>query len=106
MPLADFLTPGENIRYRSPTRVEYQDDDYDLYITDRRIIWHKQEGMVFKKDKLVSEKLENVSGINYEEKGLFGKRGIIQIRMGRRKLEFSGSPTSIRAIYSEMQALM
>lgn len=106
MPLEDFLAPGENIRYSSPGPVEYQGDFYDFYITDRRLLWHKRTGMVFKKDKFVAEIIENVRGTNYEEKGIIGKKGIIKIQMGDRRLEFSGSPKSIRAIYSQMQALM
>jgi len=99
------LAPGENVRYASPEPVEYQGDFYDFYITDRRLLWHKRTGLIFKKDKFVAEVIENVSGISYEEKGIISKKGIIKIQMGDRKLEFSGSLKSIRAIYSQMQAL-
>lgn len=106
MPLEDFLAPGESIHYRSPTKVEYQGDLYGFYITDRRLIWHKREGLVLKKDKFVSEVLENVEGIKYYEKGVISKKGFIEIQMKNKKLTFSGPVQAIRAIYSEMQAYM
>jgi hypothetical protein len=106
LPVENFLAPGENVRYRSPTPVEYSGDYYDFYITDRRLMWHKRTGLIFKKDKFSTEVLENVTGIKYSEKGIISKKGIIQINMEDRKLEFSGSLSTIRAVYSHMQALM
>ena len=68
MPLEDFLAPGENIRFRSPEPVEYQGDLYDFYITDRRLIWHKRVGLIFKSDKLVTKNIGDIEGIKYERK--------------------------------------
>lgn len=106
MALEDFLAPGENVRYRSPQPVEFQGDRYNFYITDRRLIWHMQTGLIFKKDKIVAQVLENVTEIKYLEKGIISKKGIIEVQLGDRKHEFSGPIGAIRAIYSEMQALM
>jgi hypothetical protein len=69
-------------------------------------MWHKRTGLIFKKDKFSTEVIENVTGIKYSEKGIVSKKGVVQINMGDRKLEFSGSLSTIRAIYSHMQALM
>ena len=104
--LEDFLAPGENIRYRSPEPVEFEGDRYDFYITDRRLIWHKRAGLIFKKDKIVAQPLDQVTGIRYQEKGILRKKGIIEIWFNDRKHEFSGPISGIRAIYSEMQAYM
>jgi hypothetical protein len=101
-----FLAPGENIRYRSPAPVEYQGDSYDFYITDRRLMWHKRTGLVFKKDKFTTEVLENVTAIKYSEKGIINKKGLIEVHLGDRTLPFQGQLATIRAIYSHVQALM
>lgn len=103
MPLEDFLMPGENIRYRSPDMIEYQGDTYELYITDKRLLWYKRTGLIFKSDKVITENLGDVVEIRYMEKGMISKRGIIRIETTRKKLEFSGSREAIRAIYSELQ---
>lgn len=106
MPIEKVLAPGENIRYKSPKPVDFQGDKYYFYITDRRLIWHKETGAIFKKDNFVSVVIENVKEIKYSEKGLLSKKGIIEIIMKDRKYEFSGPVDTIIAIYNEMQALM
>jgi hypothetical protein len=106
MPLVDFLAPGENIRYKSPVPVEYQGDVYDFYITDKRLIWYRRKGLIFKKDNIVTEVIEAIKGIKFSEKGLIRKKGFIKIHTGDRTLEFSGPLSAIRQIYTEMQAYM
>jgi len=106
MPIEKILAPGENIRYRSPVPVDFQGDKYYLYITDRRLIWHKEEGLIFKRDKFVSILLEEVKEIRYSEKGLISRKGIVEVLMGDRRYEFSGPAKAIMEIYNELQALM
>ena len=104
MPLEDFLVPGENIRFRSPSKVEYQGDTYDFCITDRRLIWHKRSGLIFKSDKVITESIGEIEGIKYEEKGMIYKKGVIQITTTRKRLEFSGPKDVMKAIYAELQS--
>lgn len=106
MALQDFLRPGEIIQYRSPTPVEYQGDKYDFYVTNARLMWHTRKGLIFKKDSFVAAVKEHVTEIRYEEKGLILKKAFIKVLMRDRTLEFAGSPSTIRAIYSEMQPYM
>lgn len=106
MPLEDFLMPGENIRYRSPTPVEYQGDTYEFHITDRRLLWYKRAGLIFKSDKIITESIGDVVEIKYEERGILSKKGVIQIVTSRKPLAFSGSREAIRAIYSELQTYL
>lgn len=106
MPLEDFLMPGENVRYSSPEMVEYQGDAYEFCVTDRRLIWYKRTGLIFKSDKVVTENIGDVEGIRYEEKGMIRKKGIIKITTTRKTLEFSGFKDPMRAIYSELQSYM
>jgi len=106
MALEDYLSPGENITFASPTLVEYQGDLYEFYITDRRLIWYIRKGLIFKSDRVITENIGNVQGISYKEEGIFRKRGVIVVETDVKKLEFSGSREAMRAIYSEMQARM
>lgn len=98
--------PGENVRYRSPITVEYQADTYDFCITDRRLIWYKRTGLIFKSDKIITENIGEIEGISYEEKGIIAKKGIIKITTTRKKLEFSGPKEAMRAIHAELQTYM
>lgn len=107
MALEDFLRPSESIQYRSPTPVEYQGEKYYFYITDARLLWYRRKGLIFKKDAFVAAALESVREITYKEKGLFSKKATIRFDMKEgNKREFVGKPSSIRAIYSEIQPFL
>jgi hypothetical protein len=106
MALHDFLAPDENIKYSSPEPVEIQGDLFDFHLTNKRFIWHKTRGLIFKKDSFIAEVLSKVTGIQFREEGLFSKRSTIVIEMGDRKKEFSGKSKVIKTLYGEIQALM
>jgi hypothetical protein len=106
VPFQDFLTPDEVVRFRSPSPIEYQGDLYDFYISNKRLIWHKRSGLIFKKDNFVCEMLENVKSIKFKEEGIFNKKGIIHVIMGDRKLSFAGNLSAMRAIFNETQSLI
>jgi hypothetical protein len=103
MPLEDFLMPGESVRYSSPEPVEYQGGKYYFMITDRRVIWHRQKGLIFKKDNVISENISDIVDMVFNEKGIVSKKGIVNITTTRKKLEFSGKKESILEIYKELQ---
>lgn len=104
MGVEQFLAPGENVRYTSPTSVSFQGDVYTLLITDRRILWHKTKGLLFKKNNFVGVPIEQVKNIGYQEKGLARKKAYITIQMGSKNYEFSGAAESMKAVYGELQA--
>lgn len=104
MGVEQFLAPGENIRFSSPSMINFQGDQYTVVITDRRILWYKSKGFIFKKNSFVAVPLEQVKNIVYEEKGLLNKTAIIRVELSTRKYEFSGKLEPIKAIYGEMQA--
>ena len=98
--------PGENILFSSPKSIEYLGDHYELNITDMRLLWFKRSGLVFKKDKIISENIGDILEMRYEEKGIVSKKGMIKIVTGRKELEFSGRRDVIKTIYSELQTQM
>ncbi|MCL4337757.1 MAG: hypothetical protein M1129_05575 [Candidatus Thermoplasmatota archaeon] len=104
MGVEQFLAPGENVRYTSPTSVSFQGDVYTLLITDRRILWHKTKGLLFKKNNFVGVPIEQVKNIGYQEKGLARKKAFITIEMGNKSYEFSGAAESMKAVYGELQS--
>ena len=104
MGVEQFLAPGENVRFSSPSSVSFQGDQYTVVITDRRILWYKSKGLVFKKNSFVAIPIEQVKNITYEEKGLLTKTAIIRVDLASKKYEFSGKVDAIKAVYGEMQA--
>jgi len=101
--LEDFLLPGEVIKFQSG-KVKTLNDRFDLYITDQRILLHRRRGAVFKKDRVVSERIEDIRVLHYDEKGLVKKRGILCIETVSKKMEpIEGKVLDIKAIWQELQ---
>jgi len=106
MSVHDFLSPDENIKYSSEEPVEFMGDTFDFHLTNKRLIWHKKSGFIFKKNHFIAEVIDKVQHIQFKEEGIFRKRGTIIIVLGDREKEFSGSLKNIRVLYGEVQALM
>lgn len=99
-----FLAPGENVRFTSPTSVDFQGDSYTLLITDRRILWHKTKGLIIKKNNFVAVPIEQVKNIGYQEKGLVKRKALITIQMSNKNYEFAGELDAMKAVYGELQS--
>lgn len=99
-----FLAPGENVRFTSPSPVRFQGDFYTLLITDRRILWHKTRGLIVKKNNFVAIPIEQVKNIGYQERGLVKRQAFITIDMANKNYEFGGSLEAMKAVYGELQS--
>ena len=104
MGVEQFLAPGENVRFTSPQSVSFQGDQYTLVVTDRRILWHKTKGLVFKKNNFVAVPIEQIKNITYEEKGLMKKMAHVTVEVSNKSYSFSGSLEAMRAVYGELQS--
>jgi len=101
--LKDFLLPGEIIIFQS-RKVKTLNDKFIFYITDQRILLHKRRGVVFKKDRVISERLENLRMLYYDEKGVVKKKGLLSIETLSKKMEpIEGKVPDIKAIWQELQ---
>lgn len=101
MPVDDFLMPGEEIKYHSSANLEYGGKSYELVVTDKRLLLYNQRGKLFKKDDLVSQKVEEVQNIKYKEKGMLKKTGILEIQ-AKTKFDLSGSASAVKTIYHQI----
>jgi len=101
--LEDFLFPGEVIKFQSG-KIRTLNDSFDFYITDQRILLHKRRGVVFKKDRIIAERLQEIRTLYYDEKGLMRKKGVLLIETLTKKMEpIEGRVHDIRAIWQELQ---
>ena len=101
--LEDFLLPKEIIRFQS-RKVKTLNDHFIFYITDQRILLHKRRGVVLKKDRVISERLDNIRTLYYDEKGLMKKKGVLRIETLSKKMEpIEGKVQDIKAIWQELQ---
>jgi hypothetical protein len=101
--LEDFLLPGEVIIFQS-RKVKSLNDHFIFYITDQRILLHRRRGVVFKKDRVISERIENIRTLDYDEKGLLRKKGLLHIETISKKMEpIEGKVPDMKAIWQELQ---
>jgi len=101
--LTDFLYPGETIVFQS-NKIESLNDNFFFYITDQRILLHRRRGVLFKKDRIISERIENVSTMQYTETGVLRKKGVLRIDTYSKKMDpLVGSVVDIKAIWQELQ---
>jgi hypothetical protein len=101
--LTDFLYPGETVIFQSG-KVKTLNDVFFFYITDQRILLHRRRGVMFKKDRIVAERLEDVRTMHYTEVGVLRKKGVLRIETFSKKMEpITGKVSDIKAIWQEMQ---
>ena len=103
MVLTDFLYPGETIVFQS-NKIESLNDNFFFYITDQRILLHRRRGVLFKKDRIIAERIEDVRTMQYIETGILRKRGILRIETYSKKMDpIVGKVADVKAIWQEMQ---
>lgn len=101
--LKDFLFPGETILFQS-NKIASLNDNFFFYITDQRILLYRRRGVLLKKDRVISERLENISSMRYTEIGLLRKKGVLRIETYSKKMDpLVGKVADIKAIWREMQ---
>ena len=103
MVLTEFLYPGETIVFQS-NRIESLNDHFFFYITDQRILLYRRRGVLFKKDRVIAERIEDIRSMQYGEFGILRKRGILRIETLSKKMDpIVGKVADIKAIWQEMQ---
>jgi len=101
--LEDFLLPGEIVIFQSG-KVKTLSDRFDFYITDQRILLYRRRGVVFKKDRVIAERIEEIRTLHYDEKGIVKKKGVLHIETMSKKMEpIEGKVPDIKAIWQELQ---
>ena len=103
MVLSEFLYPGETIVFQS-RMIQSLHDNFFLYITDQRILLYRRRGVLFKKDRIIAERIEDIRSMQYGEMGVMRKKGILRIDTYSKKMDpIVGKVEDIKAIWQEMQ---
>ena len=105
MPLHDYLMPGEETKFQSTGGVRYGVKKYQVILTDRRLLLYAERGLLFKKDDIISQKLDQLQGIKYSEKGIIDKRGVIQVE-SKTKMDLEGPAEEMKALYQQMMQFL
>lgn len=103
MVLEDFLFPNETIKYQTTNKINYLGDKFYFYITNQRILVYRSKGKIFKKDKIIAEKLEAIKSLGYNEKGLMRKKAVLSVQTESRRMFFEGKILDVKDIWQKLQ---
>ncbi len=101
--LEDFLFPNETVKYQSANKINYLGEKFYFYITNQRILVYRSKGKFLKKDRIITEKLEDIKSLNYNEKGVMRKKALLSIQTESKRMFFEGKIPDIKAIWQELQ---
>jgi len=101
MPLEDYLLPGEEIRFHSSRRIRYGGKEYELLVTNKRLLLYARRGLLFKSDDVISIKIEELQGVKYRERGVIGRTGIIEVH-GKTIFQLEGKPAEMKTLYQQI----
>src|SRR5437867_4163646 len=103
--LKEILLPQENIMFRTKTKLKCTEKKYNIVITNLRILLYSERGRFFKSPDVISERLESIYGIEYNEKGILFKMSKIRIQGGI-KFEISGQVTEVKPVFNFIQSIV
>jgi hypothetical protein len=103
--LKEILLPQENIMFRTKTKLKCTHKKYNIIITNLRILLYSERGRFFKSPDVISERLESIYGIEYNEKGILFKMSKIRIQGGT-KFEISGPITEVKPVFNFIQSIV
>jgi len=105
MPLEDYLAPGEDVKFQSTANIKYGNKGYQVIVTNRRVLLYSRRGLIFKSDDVVTQKLDELQGMKYKEKGIIAKKGIIEIH-GKTLMQLYGDSGEIKTLYQQLLQFM
>ena len=91
--------------FRTKTKLKCTEKKYNIVITNLRILLYSERGRFFKSPDVISERLESIYGIEYNEKGILFKMSKIRIQGGI-KFEISGSVTEVKPVFNFIQSIV
>jgi hypothetical protein len=103
--LKEILLPQENIMFRTKTNLRCAHKKYNIIITNLRILLYSERGRFFKSPDVISERLESIYGMEYNEEGILFKRSKIRIQGGI-KLEISGPISEVKPVFNFIQSIV
>jgi hypothetical protein len=115
MALTDLLAPNEAIEYQSPGKLKYYDGgnrdgvdakDFELYLTSQRLVFYRQDGLIFKSDVFLAWSKADLNSMSCIEKGMIMKKGNIELGGSGTNVRgtVEGDPKVMRQLYQQLQA--
>jgi hypothetical protein len=82
--------------------LSYEEEEYTIILTNRRIIGHKRGGSMWKKGSYFSVALEEVTNLRYSKMGLISKKGILVIETWKELISLEGKVGEVKDVWHEL----
>lgn len=92
---------NEQIRFRG-RHVYYGGKPYEIILTNKRLLLYAKRGLLFKKDDVISWKIDEIREIRYYEKGLVKKTGYIRLMEEKAQTDLYGPAKEMKTIYQRL----
>ncbi len=83
--MEDQLNVGEEVEW-SGAEVKYEDEKYDAFLTNERLILHNESGFLSKSENVVTWDLDDITNTNFNSLGTTGEISV-KLNSGTVKLE-------------------
>ncbi|MEM0117574.1 MAG: hypothetical protein QXX17_02440 [Conexivisphaerales archaeon] len=105
MTIDDYLMPGEEIRFSSSTKMRYGEKQYQVFVTNRRLLMYARRGAIIKSDDVVSIQLGELHGVKYKEEGLIVRQGVLEFQ-GKTLVQLTGPAKDAKALYQQVMQFL
>ncbi len=106
MPIKDYLLPEEKILFWSDFLVTHDEIRYKTYITDLRLILYSQTGLLFKKEDVITEIFNKITGLQFTEQGTIKKKGVLRFNSNKGEISLEGPVNGMRGLFKAIQKQM
>jgi hypothetical protein len=103
MPIEKYLLPEEKIIFWSDFKVKHNEEDYSVFITPHRLLLYKQQGMIFKKEEIITENWAQIRGLRFSETGSLSKRGLLSYSSSQGETVLDGPRGGMLSLFKVMQ---
>jgi len=104
MVLKDYLMRDEVVKFTAEPKMEYAGQkDYEVFLTNKRLVLFKNKGFLIKRDKFVSIALRDLDEVSFEEKGLVSKRGVIIMKTKDGTRKMVGNMAETKEVFQTIQ---
>lgn len=103
MPVENHLLPAEAITFHAANRITFGQSKYDAYLTSQRLVLYARRGWLGR-DDVVSWKLNQISQVQYQEKGIFTKTGVLVLAANNSRVDITGPAADMKQLYQQVLA--
>jgi len=103
MPIEKYLLPEEKIIFWSDFNVNYNEEEYRVYITSHRLVLFKETGIIFRKEEIITENWAQIRGLQYTETGRISKKGLLTFSSSKGESVLEGPRGGMLSLFKAIQ---